>query len=128
MNTHDDQEHDSTMNTTSPKAELLAHYATKPVQRFLQVDCFTGCWGDSVLAGNPPHGDALMSGLTHELMSTPDRHLPVRVLIHEDAQREDVRRLLTKMLDHVDSSFERLHEDNERELFERAGITGECPF
>jgi hypothetical protein len=110
------------MNNRNQLGDLLAHYARKPAQRFLQIDGFTACQRDSVLCGDALHGDALSPGVTHELMSTPGRHLPVRVLIHEDAQIEDVRRLLTKVLDSLDSSFERLRESDERNLFERAGI------
>lgn len=116
------------MTNRNQLGDLLAHYAKKPIQRFLQIDGFTGCQGDSVLCGDALHGDALSIGITTELMSTPDRGLPVRVLIHEDAEREDVRRLLTKMLDDLDRSFEVLDEDNERELFERAGIKQTIPF
>jgi hypothetical protein len=75
-----------------------------------------------------PDGDAIIFGLTREAMRSPGRDLPVRVLIHEDAHLEDARRVLTKALNALDSVFELLREDTQRELFARAGVPAEPPF
>ena len=79
--------------------DLLKDYCEKPVQRFLQIDGFVRVTGDSVI-GSDEDGDGLIAGMTHELMRTPSGDLlPVRILVHEDARPEDVRRLLTKARD-----------------------------
>ena len=94
---------------TPTKQELLDHYAAKPVQRFVQVDGFVDTKGDPVVTGDED-GDCLMTGVRHELMRSPGRGMPLRVLIHEDAELEDVRRLLTKILENVDHSLDVLTE------------------
>jgi hypothetical protein len=112
---------------TSSKQQLLDAYATKPVQRFLQVDGFCDVWADDVM-GPDDDGDSLMLGITHELMSSPGRLMPARLLIHEDADPEDVRRLLEKALENLDGALEYLRQESDRELLARAGIKSEAPF
>lgn len=83
---------------TRTQQALLDRYGTKPVQTFFQADGFCHQQSDSVMA----EGDNILTGITTELMSTPSRTMPVRVLIHSDADREDVRRLLTRILEDLD--------------------------
>jgi hypothetical protein len=113
--------------STPDKQEILEELADKPVQRFLQLDGWANVEPDGVMHGDD-EGDLTMLGITHELMRSPGRDLPVRVLIHEDADLEDVRRLLTKMLDGLDGYFDHLVEDTERELLRRAGVQSEIAF
>ncbi len=111
---------------THTNQDLLNAYATKPAQRFLQVDGFCDIPGDDVM--NPdPHGDQLMLTITHELMRSPGAHLPIRMLIHEGAKPDDVRRLLEKVLEDLDGCLGYLREETDRELLGRAGIPSE-PF
>lgn len=100
----------------------------KPEKRLLQVDGFCRVLSDDVMHPDD-NGDAIMLGITHERMRSPSRDMPVRVFVHEDADREDVRRLLGKMLDEFDRCFDFLREENERELFARADVPfEELPF
>jgi hypothetical protein len=113
---------------TPDRDDLVAAYAQKPVCRLLQLDGFTGAQGDCVIRGDED-GDGIMFGVTHELMRSPGRDMPVRLLIHEDADCEDVRRLLAKMLDGViNRGIDYLREEAERDLLARAGIEAEIPF
>jgi hypothetical protein len=108
---------------TESKQSKLAHYERRQLQRFLQVDGFCRTRGDSVMAPDED-GDVVMLGMTQELMGTPGPNLPVRLLIHDNASPEDVRRLLIKMLDVVGSGFEFLRDEDARELF----LPSEIPF
>ncbi len=82
--------------------------------------------GDDVM-NLDPHGDQLMLTITHELMRSPGAHLPIRMLIHEGAKPDDVRRLLEKVLEDLDGCLGYLREETDRELLGRAGIPSE-PF
>lgn len=112
---------------TTPRAEKLAHYADSPLQRFLQIDGWRGCYPDDIM-GCDADGDQVMFGITEELMRSPGEHLPIRVLIHEDARPEDVRRLLVKLTDNLDEAFGFLREETERDLFSRADVPADPPF
>ncbi len=104
------------------KQDLLKHYSDKPAQRLLQIDSFTnGHPADAVMPGDDD-GDQLMYTITDELMSTPGKTLPLRILIHEDADPRDVRRLLEKSLRSLDSALDFLREEAEAEVLARAGI------
>lgn len=107
------------------REDLLAHYRTKPIQRFLQMDGFHTP-GDE-FTGKGEDGESVVSTLTQELMGTPGRSMPVRLLIHEDADPEQARRLLRRMLEGLDQAFEMLCEEEQAELFKRAGIEREPP-
>lgn len=111
------------------KQDLLDHYATKEPQRFLQRDGFCDHWVDTTLRPDRD-GDSSAVGMTAELMSTPGRTLPLRILIHEDADQEDVRRLMRKALAALDRDFEELREQQQRDVLERAGVdcAEETPF
>ncbi len=86
------------------KTEILDKLKERPVARLLQMDGFIDTAGDPIVPGDD-EGDKIMTKVTHELMRSPCRQMPVRVLIHEDADPEDVRRLLGKMLDALEDSF-----------------------
>ena len=74
------------------KAELLAHYAKKPIVRFLQLDAFTDVVGDSVMHPDED-GDCLMGGQCDELRSCAE----VRVLIREGISDKEAIRCLKKL-------------------------------
>jgi hypothetical protein len=79
------------------KDELLFIAEEKPVRRFLQIDGFCNLeGGDDVMVADADD-DTMCSGVVDELRNGGSVGDPVRILIHEDADPEDVRRLLTKM-------------------------------
>lgn len=75
------------------KRTKLAHYDTKPLNSFKQVDAFLDWEGDTMF---PPDkdGDNIFSGWTEELME----HAQVRILIRKGIKRDDAVRALRKML------------------------------
>lgn len=87
------------------KQELLEHYAqnNKEAQRFLQVDGWHEDGRDNLFCPDQD-GDVLSAGIVHELRTSS---WPVRVLIHENAKKEDVLRMLPKILKWLESDFER---------------------
>ncbi len=84
------------------KELLLEHYAEKPVTRFLQFDGFANVLGDDVMHPDE-HGDAQTASTTHELMSGV---ATVRVLIRDDASKEDAVRLLKKLAEWVERDMD----------------------
>jgi hypothetical protein len=92
------------------KQDLLDSYADKPVRRFMQIDGWCNVPTDDVMHPDDD-GDQTCIGTTHELMRSSGQHMRVRLLIHEDGRPEDVRRLLTKVLDDIEETFAVMRED-----------------
>ena len=86
--------------------KLRQEIADTQLQRFGQIDGVLDCAGD-ILDGDSD-GDALIFSVTYEPMESPGKHMPLRILIHEAADREDTRRLLLKALDALDPAFDTL--------------------
>ena len=104
----------SEKNRTYPelRGELLFIAEGKPVRRFLQIDGFRKLEGGDDIMRPDADDDTVFSGAVDELRNTGSEDNPVRILIHEDADSDDVRRLLTKMVAYAN------------ELLERAGLVG----
>ncbi len=85
---------------------LLEEAAVKPVQRLLQVDGFRA-EADSIMH---PDGDGncLVVGETYELRKNGG-HIPVRVHIHEEAEKGEVLALLRKITAWLEEDFDLLH-------------------
>ena len=79
------------------KKELLDHYATGDVHRFLQMDGWLLPHGGDDVMRPDEDGDWLCSGITDELRKS-EKNLAVRIQIHEGTKHEDAVRLLEKML------------------------------
>lgn len=78
----------------APHRKLLKKLARKPVTRFQQVDGFNCCHPDGDLMNGDTDGDCIIITDTDELMNGA----PVRVLIHQNTDRETALRLLKKIL------------------------------
>ena len=89
-----------------PKKALLEKYAEphRDVHTFLQLDGFLNVLTDSVMTADED-GHCLMAGITHEIRASPSS-LAVRVLIHKGTTKDDVVRLLKKMLAWVKRGWE----------------------
>lgn len=90
------------------KEQLLADYAQKDVQTFLQIDGFHGIGPDAVFTPDGD-GDTIFSGVREDLRTSP-AHLAVRVQIHADADRADVVRLWAKLGETLAAALDYLEE------------------
>jgi hypothetical protein len=80
------------------RLELLKHYNDKPVSSFTQYDGFAHISKDDYFMDPDADGDCLSSKITQELMTG---NTTVRVLIAKGTKKDDVIRLLGKLLDFV---------------------------
>ncbi len=85
---------------------LLEEAAAKPVQRLLQVDGHRAA-ADSVMQPDED-GHDLMAGETYELRKSGD-WVPVRVHIHEGAEKGEVLALLRKITAWLEKDFDAIH-------------------
>jgi hypothetical protein len=93
---------------------LLEDYAKKPVRRVIQIDGFE-TEGDSVMEPDED-GHCLMGGNGSLVLQRvgATEGLPVRVQIHEDANKEDVLLLLEKISDLVERYFHDMQLETKR--------------
>ena len=91
------------IGTRKVKAQLLAHYATRPPRLFLQLDGFANAPEDDYIKPDAD-GDVLFCSATVDLMYGAS----VRVLINPSEPKETVIRVLRKLLDWYETNnFER---------------------
>ena len=74
------------------RERLLSEYARKPVQRFVQIDCWKEDGGNTVLPGHWERS-VVMGGETYELRNTD---FLVRIQIADGAEKETVLELLAR--------------------------------
>ena len=100
------------------KEQLLADYALKDAQVFLQIDGWHGVEPDAVFTPDQ-EGDAIFYGIQQALRASP-ASLAVRVQVHATADRDDVRRLWDKLSAALETALDYLEQ-------ERRGDSAETP-
>ena len=84
------------------KKELLKHYASGDIHKFLQLDGWYVDYESDAVVRPDEDGDWLSMTNTRELRHSPP-DLAVRVLIHEGTKHEDAVRLLKKLTEWFDN-------------------------
>lgn len=94
------------------REELLAHYATKPVNTYHQYDMFDASDGGDSIVVPDEDGDSMFFGIVDELRSSP---VAVRVQIEKGFNADAAVRMLRKIAEQIERHG--LHDRSE-----------DCPF
>lgn len=121
------------MSNDDIRQQLLDEAHKKPVREFFQIDGFAdhkNSWDQwPEVKELYRDSDALYTGTVNELRNTGhDGCVAVRVQIAADANEDDIRRLLTRIVDDVDDLLASRREQQEEALLARAGIHPQIPF